>query len=436
MKVFYSIDTLPPAEIEDIQGAFLAEAVQYAYYRSPYYRKRFDALRLVPPVIKKLVRIEDLPLTDRLDFQGNNWAFLATPQRDIVEIVSTTGTTGDPAFVALTKGDLDRLALNEERSFGYAGVEHGDVFHLAVTCDNLFIAGIAYYLGIMRRGASVVRVGPQHTIRHLDLMRRLKPTGIVAVPSFMVQMYRRMDENGVSPRDLGLKKIVLIGDSIRNADFTTNALGRLIERAYYGSMIYSTYGITEAQTSFCECDKYHGLHSHPDFVVVEIVDDTGAPLPDGEEGELVLTPLQIEGMPLLRYRTGDITFKVSEPCPCGRNSVRIGPILGRKYHRLKVKGVTLYPKAIENAVLGIDEVVNYQIEVATGDDETDILTLRVGSYRDDQGFAAALCNTIRAKTRVTPNVEIERPEEIEKRLFEGGCRKPITLKDMRLIQHG
>jgi len=430
MRTIDSIDRLPADTIKSIQGEFLVETVRYAYDNSPYYRKRLDDLGVSLSDIKGVDSIDRLPLTDRKDVQENNWAFLAVGKQDIAEIVSTTGTTGDPAFIALTNNDLNRLACNEERSFGYLSVNGEDVFHLAVTCDNLFIAGIAYYKGLIRRGAAVVRIGPQNITRHLDIMKRLKPTGIVAVPSFMVHMARRMRDQVVTAEELGLKKIVLIGDSIRDADLKTNALGSLIE-ATFGDISYSTYGITEAQLSFCECLERRGLHSHPDFVLVEIVDDRGAPLPDGEVGELVLTPLQVEGMPLLRYKTGDMTFKLSGPCRCGRNSVRIGPILGRRKHRLKVKGVTLYPKTIENALLGIKGIVNYQIEVFTGDDQTDDILLRIGSYSNDNGLLQALHEALRAKVRVTPKVVIESPEEVEKKLFEGGSRKAVSFKDRR-----
>ena len=434
MRNIGSIDRLPADEIKRIQGELLVATVRYAQENSPYYSKKLNDLSLSSSDIGEVASIGRLPLTDRKDIQENNWAFLAVCKEDIAEIVATTGTTGDPAFIALTHNDLDRLACNEERNFGYADAGRGDIFHLAVTCDNLFIAGIAYYRGLTQRGASVIRIGPQNLTRHLDLIRRLKPTGIVAVPSFMVHMARRMCDLGVTPEEFGLKKIVLIGDSIRDADLRTNALGNLVETAF-GAACYSTYGITEAQLSFCECSEHRGLHSHPDFVLVEIVDDSGAPLPDGEVGELVLTPLQVEGMPLLRYKTGDMTFKLPGPCLCGRNSVRIGPILGRRNHKLKVKGVTLYPKAIENALLGVKGVVNYQIEAFTSDDQTDDILVRIGSHNHDNGLLPALYEALRAKVRVTPRIVVEPPEEIEKRLFEGGSRKAVVFRDRRHTQY-
>ena len=435
MKVFDPIDTLPADGIREIQDRLLLETVLHACEHSPYYKKRFNNLGVSPSTAEDVASLAKLPLTDRKELQDNNWSFLAVPRNDIAEIVSTTGTSGEPAFIAMTSNDLVRLASNEERSFASAGAVRGDIFHLAVTCDNLFIAGIAYYGGLSRLGASVVRIGPQNITRHLDLAMRLRPTGMVAVPSFMVHMARRMKENGITAEDLGLKKIVLIGDSIRDADLKNNALGNLIE-ATFGSMFYSTYGITEAQLSFFECAQHKGFHSHPDLILTEIVDDEGNIRPDGEVGELVLTTLQIEGMPLIRYRTGDITFRISAPCSCGRNSVRLGPILGRKCQRLKYKGVTLYPKTIENALLGMKDVINYQIEAYTGDDQTDSVILRVGSYCIDNGLKARLHDALLAKARVTPKIEIESPEDVEKRVFEGGSRKAITFKDRRIRAYG
>ncbi len=434
MEIFDSIDRLSVDEINGKQAELLIETVQYVYRNSPHYKRKFDEIGLLPSHIKGVENIEKLPFTTREELQKDNWAFLTVPMKDVTEIVSTTGTTGEPAFIALTRNDLERLARNEERSFSYADVGKGDMFHIAVTCDNLFMAGIAYYSGLIRLGASVVRIGPQNIIRHLDLIKKLKPTGIVAVPSFMVHLGRRMSNNGISTEEVGIKKIVLIGDSIRDIDFKSNTLGILIESTF-GNICYSTYGITELQVSFCECSEHQGPHSHSDFVIAEIVDDSGNILPDGEVGELVLTSLQLEGMPLIRYKTGDITFKISEPCQCGRKSVRIGPILGRKNHKLKVKGVTLYPKTIENAILGLTGVVNYQIEAYTGDDQTDHILLRVGSYNSNSDFISSLHEILQAKARVTPQIIIERPDEIEKRLFDGGSRKAIIFKDIREKTH-
>ncbi len=428
------LDRQSPADIKKSQDALLLETLQRAYEMSPHYRALFQTNGLTPADVRGTEDLTKLPFTAKSDIQKDNWAFLAAKGDDILEFVSSTGTTGEPIFIGMTGNDLERLAYNEEKSFGYVGANKQDLFHIAVTCDNLFIAGMAYYRGLLRTGASVARIGPQGMMRHVDLIRKLRPTGMVAVPSFMVRLARYAEDNGINPRELGIRKIVLIGDTVRDVDFSSNALGRLIEDSF-DTRCYSTYGITEGQVSFCECEFREGLHSHPDLVVTEIVDDEGNPLPDGEVGELVITTLQLEGMPLIRYKTGDVTLRIADLCPCGRNSVKLGPIVGRKDHRLKVKGVTLYPKTLENAMLEVMDVVNYQIVAYTGDDHSDHIGLKVGSYRTDDAFVASLRDTVRAKARVTPEIEVESPEGIEARLFEGGSRKPILFKDMRRPRH-
>jgi phenylacetate-CoA ligase len=432
VKLRHDIDKLPPAKIEQVQAELLKETVDRVYEKSGYYRSLYKSLDLNPSDIQGLEDLTKLPFTSREEISKNNWDFFSVNREDAAELVSTTGTTGDPVYVAMTRNDQQRLAYNEEKSFTNAGARKGDLFFIDVTCDNLFIAGIAYYSGLIRLGASVVRVGAQNIARQFDLIKKLKPRGIVAVPSFIAQMARRSGDYDINVKDLGLEKIVLIGDSIRNEDFTLNPLGSLISDAF-GNIFSSTYGITEGQVSFCECRQRLGLHSHPDLVLAEIIDDEGNPLPDGETGELVLTTLQIEGMPLVRYKTGDITFKISTPCECGSNSLRIGPVMGRKYHRLKFKGVTLYPKTIENAILDVEGVENYQIEAFTGDDHTDHVLLRVGTSRDDESFKTMLTERLRAKARVSPKLEIMKPEELAKKLFNGGSRKAITFIDKRSV---
>lgn len=430
MKTFYDIEFRSPQEIRETQDELLKQTIEYAYRNSPFYKRHFKDRGININNIRGMSDLELLPFTEREHLQQYNSDFLATGNDRIAETVVTSGTSGQPVYIYMTQSDLDRLAYNEEKSFTCAGVKKGERFLISVTCDNLFIAGIAYYSGLIRLGANVARVGPQNIFRQLTLLNDLKPDGIVGVPSLILELSRLIKKKNIKIEDLELKRLVLIGDSIRNEDFTSNTLGRLIENVF-GKITYSTYGITEGQLSFCECSERNGLHCHPELVVPEVIDEKGNPLPYGKIGELVITTLQIEGVPLIRYRTGDITFITDTKCKCGRSSVRIGPILGRKYQKLKFKGVTLFPKSIENSVLELDDVVNYQIEVYSGEDSTDRITLRVGTYKKDSEFFDLLKETLRAKLRVTPEIIIESPEEIKMRLFEGGSRKARVFVDRR-----
>ncbi|MBI5047551.1 MAG: AMP-binding protein [Deltaproteobacteria bacterium] len=432
MDFISDIDRKDIKDISVIQAELLKETVFYLYKNSPFYRKKIARI----PSIKCIEDISGLSITTKEDLQIDNWGFLCVPKNNLSEIVATTGTTGAHVFIGLAKKDMDRLAENEKRCFSYTGATPDDLFLLSITMDNLFIAGMAYYSGLQRLGAGVIRMGPHTPKRQLELIHSLKPTGIVAVPSFIIAIYKQAEKDRIDLKKSSLKKIVLIGEAIRNADFSSNTLGKMVEKLSTAES-YSTYGITEAQVAFCECQCHKGLHSHPDLVYAEILDDAGNTVKDGEIGELVVTTFQIEGMPLLRYRTGDMTFKISDRCDCGRTSARIGPIIGRKAQKLKIKGTTVYPKAIENILLEIDGVENYVIEAYTGDDQADHVIVKVGSLKTQdsrlktQDLKDAVCENIKAKIRVTPQIEIMLPQEVEKILYEGGRRKPMTFVDRR-----
>lgn len=431
MNFIADLDKRQQADIRSVQDELLREQVRYALAHSPFYRERLAGVDVDS---LSTDGIEGLPLTSKEDIQKENRAFLCVENKDVAEVVATTGTTGTHVYVYLTKNDLVRLAENERRCFSYAGIGADDLVLLSVTLDNLFIAGLAYYTGLQRLGAGVIRLGAHSPKKQLEIIQTLKPTGIVAVPSFMSAIYKQADKDGINLDSSSLKKAALIGETIRNPDFSSNALGGMVER-FKRIETYSTYGITEIAAAFSECGRHKGLHSHPDLVYPEVVDESGSPVKDGEMGELVVTTFQVEGMPLLRYKTGDETFRISEPCACGSNSLRIGPITGRKAHRLKVKGTTVYPRSIENALVGVEGVENYVIEAYTGDDHADRLVVKIGSNNMHSSFKLDVCEAIRAKARVTPQVEIMPPQEVEKILFEGNSRKPMVFIDRRQKVH-
>ena len=426
---------LESSEILRLQGEFLRETISRVMATSPYYKERFSGHEVDVAGVRTVADLARLPLTSKEDIQKRNQDFWAAPRERLAEIVATTGTTGEPIYVAMTNQDLQRLGENECRGFSWLGAKPGERFHIAITLDNLFVAGLAYHLGLHMLGAVTIRVGAQPARRHLDLMKQLRPAGVVAVPSLLRTLASQAYKDGDDLAAFAPRKAMLIGDAIRNQSLASSTLGRLLEDVWGGDL-FSTYGLTEAGLAFHECSMHSGLHSHPDLVIVEIVDDEDRPVPEGEMGELVITTLQVEGMPLLRYRTGDITFRVPGDCRCGRGGPRIGPILGRKQHRLKIKGTTLYPKTIEDALLSVEGVENFAIEAHTGDDETDRLVVRVGTLRDDPRFQGAVSEALYAKARVTPEVHLASPETVERLLFEGGRRKPRVFVDHRKTPGG
>ncbi len=429
-----ALEFKPKRIIEDEQIRLLREMVRYVNKNSPFYKNMLRKSKIRYTDIKSPQDLAALPLTKKEHLQKYNRSFYCVGKKEIADIVATTGTTGEPVFIILTKHDLERLALNEVYSFSCAGATANDIFHLAVTADNLFMAGIAYYLGIIELGAGVYRAGMHNIKRQVLLLQKLKPTDIMTVPSFLLQLGKEIRDEGINPSSLSVKKALLVGDSIRDQNFCLRGIGELLQKMWPLDF-YSTFGNSEAAISYCECRFKRGGHEHPDLIITEIIDENGNVVPDGEVGELVLTTLQAHGMPLLRYCTGDMTFKITELCSCGRSSPRIGPIMGRKAQMLKYKGTKVYPKAIENAIAGIEGVNNYAIEAFTGDDFSDKIVVKIGSKKKSESFKRLLCAQIAASARVSPVVEFVSVQEVYSLQSDNGKnRKPKTFIDRRNVK--
>jgi len=263
--------------------------------------------------------LNTLPTVDKKVLSERNLDFLCVPREQVVEIVTTSGTTGQPLLWMLTESDVQRLALNEKISFDCAGLTANDTVLVAVAMDRCFMAGLAYWLGLRELGCAVVRTGASSPTLILEMIQRVQPTVIVAVPSFLRHVADKARETGVDLKNCPVKKAVCIGEPIRDRALALNASGRAIEKAW-GAKIYSTYGVTELANSLCECDAGAGGHLHGEQLHLEILDDAGQPVADGEVGEIVATTFGVEAMPLIRYRTGDCAAIFRAPCICGRTT--------------------------------------------------------------------------------------------------------------------
>ncbi len=417
-------------EINQMQLELVKQTVGYAGQNSKYYRKTFKQEGIQLEDIKSFADFSKLPFTGKDDLQIYNEELFCVPKTEIVEFVSTSGTTGEPVVFPLTKNDLERLKLNEALSFSCANAQNTDAFQIMVNMGNLFVAGLAYYLGLTHLGATTYRIGAGLTQRQLYLLNKFRPNGLVSVPSFLIKLRNVALEEGIDVKDLGVEKIVLIGEPILEMDLTSNPLGKKIEE-YWGVRPFSSYGSTEMSTSFAECIAHQGLHSHPELIYFEIVDEKGQPVPDGMLGELIVTTLQAEGMPLLRYQTGDITFKISGRCDCGRSTDRIGPIIGRKNQMIKSKGTTIYPGQIEKALLAFKEITDYIIQVSTGAEFSDVITLKLGMEQTDENLIRRIKEQVNAIGRVTPEIEVYQPAIIEKMTHVEGKTKQRKFIDLR-----
>ncbi|WP_460504005.1 phenylacetate--CoA ligase family protein, partial [Hymenobacter agri] len=302
-------------EIDAYQNAALVKLLTYLQANSPFYQRWFAELGFDVADIKTTTDLVRLPTTSKQDLQTHNWDFLCVPRRAVAEYCSTSGTLGRPVTIALTLNDLARLHHNEYLSFACAGGGPDDVYQLLLTLDRQFMAGVAYYGGILKSGASVIRMGPGNLAAQLDTIRQLEPSVLVAVPSFVVALIAHAHATGFDLKTSAVRRIICIGESIRDEAWQPNALARRITESW-NVRLHSTYASTEKQTAFTECGHGAGGHHQPELLLFEILDNHGRPLPPGQPGELTITTLGVEGMPLLRYRTGDICTYTDAPCAC------------------------------------------------------------------------------------------------------------------------
>lgn len=421
----------PQEEIIRFQEEKLREALQYLSLRSPFYRRMFRQQGVAVAKIRRIEDLRQIPFTDKKDLQRYNGDFLCVPPEKVIDYITTSGTLGDPVTFAMTDKDLDRLAYNEKISFRCIGTQPGDVVQLMTTLDKRFMAGLAYFLGLRALGAGVIRVGNGIPELQWDTIRRIRPNTIVCVPSFILHIIRYAEENGIDYRSSSVKKVVCIGENLREQDFSLNLLGRRI-REKWDVALFSTYASTEMATTFAECEHGCGGHHHPDLIICELVDESGAPVQEGRPGELVVTTLGVEGMPLLRFKTGDLVSMHTAPCRCGRTSMRLSPVLGRANHLIKLKGTTLYPPALFDVLDNTPYVERYVVEVGCNDSGNDSVLVRVGLRQNaTDDVVKDLKDRFRAKVRVAPDVEVCPAEEIQKINFPDMSRKPVKLVDRR-----
>jgi phenylacetate-CoA ligase len=426
-----NIETRPQEEIREFQDKQLLEMLAYVSTHSKYYSRLFEEKGINISGIHDYDDLIKLPVTTKDDLCKYNEDFICVPREKIVDYITTSGTLGDPVTFAMTDKDLDRLAYNEYLSLSCAGGSEKDIFQLMTTIDRRFMAGLAYFLGARRLGAGIIRVGNGMPELQWDTIKRMKPSAFIVVPSFLLKLIEYAESNNINYRDTGVKKAVCIGESLRNPDFSLTTLGKkIIEK--WDIDLYSTYASTEMSTAFTECEHAHGGHHHPELIIVEFLDDNNKPVAATEAGEVTVTTLGVEGMPLLRFKTGDICYHYTEPCACGRTTTRLGPVIGRKKQMIKFKGTTLYPPALFDILDNIDGIENYVVEVFTNDIGTDEILIRIGTKEADKHFETRLKDHFRAKLRVAPSIVIDSVENIDKIKFPEESRKAINFIDKRI----
>jgi phenylacetate-CoA ligase len=419
-------------KIKLFQEEKLKETLVYLHRNSPFYQRLFFENNIDIHLIKRMEDLQKIPFTAKQNLQFSNDDFLCVPRENVIDFITTSGTLGDPVTFAMTDKDLDRLAYNEKISFACAGVKSTDIVQLMTTIDRRFMAGLAYFLGLRALGAGVIRVGNGIPELQWDTINRIKPNTIMCVPSFILHIIKYAEEHGIDYRNSSIKKVVCIGENLRELDFSLNLLGKRIKEKW-NIDLYSTYASTEMATTFAECEYGCGGHHHPELIVCEVIDNEGNLVKDGEAGELVVTTLGVEGMPLLRFKTGDLVSFHTEKCRCGRNSMRISPVIGRASHLLKYKGTTLYPPAIYDVLDNTPYIENYIVEVSYDENGNDAVSVRAGvrEINELEESIKELKDRFRAKIRVAPEIEICNADDLRKIILPDSSRKPIKFIDKR-----
>lgn len=347
-------------DLNELQLKKLQKTVKQAFEKVPYYNKKYTECGVFPEDIETLKDIEKLPFTTKDDLRAAYpFGMFAVDQKDILEVHSSSGTTGKPVVSGYTKKDLDTWAEIIARGFTMMGVDDSDIIQ-NTHGYGLFTGGFGVHYGALKLGATIVPISTGQTRRQIEIMTDFGTSCLIFTPSYGLYLAEVAIEEGIDPKELGLKAIGF------GAEMWTEEMRQNIEKKF-NTKAYNIYGLTEITGPGIgiECAAQQGLHIAEDFFYPEIIDSkTGKTLPGGTKGELVLSNLEREGMPILRFRTKDITTLHYETCECGRTFARMERITGRADDMIKVKGVAVFPSQIEKALLKVGSVEpHYQIIV-------------------------------------------------------------------------
>lgn len=427
------IEQMSRDEMTALQTERLVKAVAYAYERVPLYKERFDEIGLKPDDIKGLDDITKIPFTVKTDLRDNYpYGLLAVPMTDIVRVHASSGTSGKPTVVAYTRDDLDMWSDCMARLIVAAGGNKDDIVQISFGY-GLFTGALGLHQGFEKIGATVVPASSGNTERQVMLLKDLGVTALVATPSYGLYIAEVMDKLGITKDEMKLR-IGLFGSEASSPEMHAELQERL------GLIPTDNYGLSEiiGPGVSGECLSKCGMHINEDHFYPEIVDpNTLKPVADGQWGELVLTTLTKQGMPMMRYRTKDITRLLRERCECGRTLVRMDKIQGRSDDMLKIRGVNVFPSQIEGVLLNIPELGggNYEITV-TRDGHMDKLEIRVElrdtSLIDDFSALESLVGKIKhnLKTVLQIDAVVKLCEPLSLKRYEGKAKRVIDLRKL------
>lgn len=394
-------------EIEALQLLRLRWQVEYAYDHVPFYRSAFDAVGLKPSHIQSLSDLSRIPFTVKNDLRDQYpTGLFAVPNREIVRYHASSGTTGKPIVVGYTRNDMENWTECCARMAAAAGVTAEDTAQIAFGY-GLFTGGFGLHYGLERIGASVIPISSGNSERQLMFMQDLHTTVLVATPSYVLHLTEVMEDMGIAKEDLFLRTGMFGGEG-HTPEMRVQIEARL--------SINDTqnYGLTElcGPGLSYECLQHTGMHINEDFFIAEIIDPlTGEVLPEGSTGEIVVTTLTKEGIPMLRYRTKDITRIEYEPCSCGRTFARMDLVKGRTDDMMVIRGVNVFPSQVESVLMGIEGIgQQYQLIVST-EKYMDRMEVQVelldGSMLESYSNLERLTNEIRHKIKIVLQIDVK-----------------------------
>jgi phenylacetate-CoA ligase len=419
------IETLDRTGLEALQLQRLKTTLNQAA-NSPYYGRAFKETGIDPDGVKSLADVQKLPMTTKDDLRDQwPYGFLAVSRDELVRMHSSSGTTGRATVVFHTANDIGQWTDIVARSMYMTGMRKSDVFQNMMTY-GLFTGGLGFHYGAEKIGALTIPAGAGNSKRQIQIMQDFETTVIHVIPSYALHLMTVFGEMAVDPRKDTKLRIAFLG-----AEPHSEKMRRKLED-FYGFKAFDSYGLSEMcgpGVAF-ECPFQNGLHIWEDHFLVEIIDpETLAPVPDGEEGELVLTTLVRDGMPILRYRTKDLTRMLPGPCECGRTHRRIERIKGRTDDMMIIKGVNIFPIQIERKLMGIPGVGNNFLIILERAEFTDLMIIKVevqretfmGDLRQLEDLRRRIMEELKSDILITPRVDLVEPDSLPK--SEGKARR-------------
>ena len=426
------IETMPREDLEELQLKKLQKIVKQAFNKIPYYEQKYTACEVYPEDIETLKDIEKLPYITKDDLRESYpFGLFAVDMKEIKELHSSSGTTGKPVVSGYTEKDLDTWAETIARGLTMMGIGEEDILQ-NTHGYGMFTGGFGVHYGSHKVGAAIIPISTGQTRRQIEIMQDFNTTRLIFTPSYGIHLAEVAIEDGINPKDLNIKSIGF------GAEMWTEEIRQRVEELY-GAKAYNIYGLTELMGPGVgvECEAQKGLHVSEDIYYPEIIDpNTLEVLGSNQKGELVLTNLEREGMPIIRFRTKDLTKITYEKCECGRTHGRISRITGRSDDMIKVKGVAIFPSQIEKALLKAGDVEPHYLIIVTRPGTLDQIEIKVEISQDI--FFDGVKEMITIKNKIAKLVENETGIRVKVTLvepkslprFEGKAKRVIDERNL------